>query len=1859
MLRKINRKAKKRVFTLIFLFVFFMSSQVLMFSSPVSASVEEGDLSVKWGDNIYQNLPYNYTGTFYENTDPTDAWDTAKIEFTYIPDTTINDEYVITDSFDNSETEYPLNSSFSMINGTHYQNGTLDSLDNDYHIFNSTESIILVPEQPTDFNLINGTSNFEGNLKFIDSNYTIFYSEESGHYPATYSFTNETDGTSGTDITFIDYVSIDASCSATICGANNEHRKILDLYDNNNAGKVLVSNSFNNQMTGTVECYIMSDDVSAADIFLYIDDDDTDYYTESLGIRIWNSNLLYFDGGTSTWEIALGISDNVWYHIKISFSEASNTYDLYVNGVSEASGVPFRADPEQLNRITFSTDNAELGFHYYIDAIGFSWDSNYNIGDNLLPNNPLNLNFTVDTNLSDFTNLDDLNIFYSYKTNIKQLINFSIWNFDSLEYNNIEYSINESFNSCYFEINSSYYNSTKDLILNFEMVNSSFTEFQFQLEMLKIRHPSYLNFTTYTTLFYLSNLLQLDFKSYQRSNITQLITISAWNYTSNNWVVLDSESFISSFQLSEYTSSIFSGFINENGKIFLNYYGINKTDNFRFEIDKLELKTWRKTRFNYEKTLQLLGTWKYRFKLDMGLGTEHITDWIYFNVVEQPPNFEGISESRYSTRWVLTSTATTGELTEVYYDNLTSGYWDLSDFSSRTFTKNEYSIHDTWVHKSNPDTNYNGDYYAEAGQASDDTDYNRLIYLGFPDSDYLNSNTTDLSNIRMYLFERNSWTYGDSELRWYSTSSFDEDTLTWTNRPSWDSTICNHPEEQNGYWYDLGTTTYDQWYILRDLNYYETDGSSYWQCYTDYGGDPESTWNPRIQREFNKNYHTTSEEGYSYFQAGTTETLGLISPKSSSNTSLNEGDVFTVDLQSTSDNALLKLYSGGVLQQTINLLTATTETSRQEVEVIVSEDVSYDQIKITSELGDTESLKLYDIKAEHWVFEDEEAQKIMYVEPYGQNELILNLGNNSLKIYENDILRTDTYITMTYDLTTHIFESPIPETVFVSFYDSNNDYLDFNEFTTYVNYTLFEENFINQRLTSREFYVDEDSTIYFNVYDSFDVNIYSASRLAKTFIDITLNVYTLKIKNEALDDSSYTLTKGSVSKTGILFPDEIDEYKIASGTYTFAYIKGSDPEESIDLTLSGDKLLKINRSQMCFLSYTNQRGEYLNFNQFKTYWNGTLLYENVFYEDIGNNVSIEIRDHYDISVKNHTFIVSSGDNYVPVILTMFSLKVFNQQELFNHINITRDPNYYESGYSWSEWVAPTEIIEFELFAGFYKINLTDNENSGSSYYSYTLNGDDVLLISSGNTISNLIINIANVNTTIGNQITNVQIDLTNQNSNINNTIINIDINLSNINSSLGTLLTNINLDIININNNISNLYTFTENNFLNLGNNINNSFISIENNIIAINQTISTLVIGLDGKITVVNATINTMFTEMNSQFIVTQSTLDFSFTFLNQTITQIGNNITENHIALNNLIIQRANEIDNSLIQISTLVNLINSSVVNESLVIQSLVNIIGNNITENHVIINDLINLIGNNITENNINMVSLIELVGNNITTNHFVIQTLIDYVSNNITDNHLEFLTNINLINNTIGQNQIELINRLLFINNSINTMALDLTNQILLVNNTIYSAILEVSTSIDFNSDNILGNISLTYQQNDFLTELYQTTMFSQLLNWSDVAYNYSLMEDRIDVWEFINLNRDDAGIVYLRYNDLIDNLTVSAQNTIEQFLPTEDVEYRVWSVEDQEYLDEWQPLPANRTVPFGFYEAEIPFDPEPITNTFLTYLIVVIFFVGLSFGALKLYSGAKERKNEVPPELVNLTSKPHKKKQKGVVDNRL
>ena len=111
--------------------------------------------------------------------------------------------------------------------------------------------------------------------------------------------------------------------------------------------------------------------------------------------------------------------------------------------------------------------------------------------------------------------------------------------------------------------------------------------------------------------------------------------------------------------------------------------------------------------------------------------------------------------------------------------------------------------------------------------------------------------------------------------------------------------------------------------------------------------------------------------------------------------------------------------------------------------------------------------------------------------------------------------------------------------------------------------------------------------------------------------------------------------------------------------------------------------------------------------------------------------------------------------------------------------------------------------------------------------------------------------------------------------------------------------------------------------------------------------------------------------------------------------------------------------------------------------------------------------------------------------------------------------------------------------------------------------------------------------------------------------------NTTLLTSQIDAWEFINNYCDQSVQVFLKYQDLIENITISAQNTIEQYLPNEDVEYRLWSVAEEEYLNEWTPLPENKTVDFGFYEAEVPIEPTPFFEEAIFQWAIIIIVIAL------------------------------------------
>ena len=1080
-------------------------------------------------------------------------------------------------------------------------------------------------------------------------------------------------------------------------------------------------------------------------------------------------------------------------------------------------------------------------------------------------------------------------------------------------------------------------------------------------------------------------LLSLNVITSHYTNISTAVSMNLWNYDTTSWTNLGSSTKTSEFR-NEYAITVnINDYFSPSGSVLFSY-NTSYAGSHAIITDYIEFLLVYKMDLTHSITFETNGLWKYRWEL---IGSLQYTDWTFFEVVDPEPNLHAVSSSNVATRWILQEASLTP--IEDFNDDINTDYWSIGDVSNIYFNYTADVDDDAYVFPDFPTQNTGTAHSIFVHQAG----YDSIAYFNFPeaDSNYLFDNQTGTTQLKLWM--KQSVNTLDLIIGCYNTTIFDESTLIYNNAPS--SIDLQSSREVSGVssgWTNFSISPYiSNYYLIKFLNPELNDGGQYEEYWSKEGEIAMSEDSSKIFRPYvNKNFFGS---GYMYIQTDTTETISLSSQDYGSHSTLSSGDYFEVDLQTSSDSQIdLILLKDGVVNKTLTLIqSGNTNFGRQTVQIGVSEELEFDQLKISSTFEDTDNIKTYDIKTFKYTISGD--YQDFYISPNNQRSVYLSPETYNLRVFEEGTKKIDTDIVITSSDYYYVYQPTATFQCRLTLHSVEGINLDITDFHILVNrsnggsYSEFS-------LLGNTFYVDEGTMIYFEVSDRFDNLIDEFQQVASDYIDLELEVYSLKIKNLMEQQTTVDING---TQTFPVLSGELIEYILSKNYYEIGYYDMDNDYRQFLIYLDSNQAFELNRSKICFLSYADQQGNHLSFDNYKTYINDTMIYEQIFYEDAGDDVNITITDRYDFQVYSGVYSVLSGDNYIPITLTMYSLKVMNQQEIFNWINISRDPNYYDSPNYWSEWIAPNEIIEFKLFVGYYKINLTNNENSGSSFYAYTLSGDDILLLSSDNIISNVIYNIENVNTTIGNQITNVQIDLTNQNSDINNTIINIEINLDSVNSSLDTLLINQNTQLNFISNNISDIFIWIDTNFTSLQNNITTSFIDLSTDVYLINDTIYTAVIGVEASLNIINTTIS------------------------------------------------------------------------------------------------------------------------------------------------------------------------------------------------------------------------GNLSLAIQQNAFLTSLLQLTLFSDLLNWTDASYNTTFIEDQIDVWTIINDFRNTSAIIELLYNNITDSLLLSAQSTIEQYLPAEGVEYRVWSVEDEKYLDDWQPLPDNMTIDFGFFEEIVPDIPDfYIDDMWLQIILIIVIF---------------------------------------------
>lgn len=287
------------------------------------------------------------------------------------------------------------------------------------------------------------------NLGFIDDGFgsvyfdsISFYYYDVHIYNSTYTFTNDNDNQIPMD--FNDNSGND--CFAEVNPYISLHSKILQLYDGSNIYASEATQNFDNQVSGTIELYFYTTDYTQT---FFINTFSSG--TNAIDLLLDINGLRSYDG--SIWQSVSVISSNTWYHLRIDFECGSGNYEglthdtfrIYLNEIDK--GVyNFRYSTDNFNQLLFKSHTSACYLNsLFIDAIGYSWDVNYEIGMNL---NEYVIIFDNYYELNDLLNQVDYNIIDNYDINDNLLSDYIT------DYDNDYYSFNTLI-SQYYTLDSS------------------------------------------------------------------------------------------------------------------------------------------------------------------------------------------------------------------------------------------------------------------------------------------------------------------------------------------------------------------------------------------------------------------------------------------------------------------------------------------------------------------------------------------------------------------------------------------------------------------------------------------------------------------------------------------------------------------------------------------------------------------------------------------------------------------------------------------------------------------------------------------------------------------------------------------------------------------------------------------------------------------------------------------------------------------------------------------------------------------------------------------------------------------------------------------------------------------------------------------------------------------------------------------------------------------------------------------------------------------------------------------------------------------------------------------------------------
>ncbi len=227
---------------------------------------------------------------------------------------------------------------------------------------------------------------FTGHYQDINQRYSLIqlHIPDENHFPGSNSFINEQIGNRSTDVNFVDSDTSTGDCYVEIVEDVGDHNRILKIHHVLSENVHIYHDLDSDQSYGTIEWWWRGGVGLALGSILYFDlrRDDTDM----IRLYMTEGKIKYNDGTTHD---IMSINANTWYRMRVDFESTTGNYkglsqyrfDLYVDGVLKVNDGQFANNEGHINRIGIDSGGI-VGFDAFFDAFGFSWDSEYNLGDN-------------------------------------------------------------------------------------------------------------------------------------------------------------------------------------------------------------------------------------------------------------------------------------------------------------------------------------------------------------------------------------------------------------------------------------------------------------------------------------------------------------------------------------------------------------------------------------------------------------------------------------------------------------------------------------------------------------------------------------------------------------------------------------------------------------------------------------------------------------------------------------------------------------------------------------------------------------------------------------------------------------------------------------------------------------------------------------------------------------------------------------------------------------------------------------------------------------------------------------------------------------------------------------------------------------------------------------------------------------------------------------------------------------------------------------------------------------------------------------------------------------------------------------